>query len=624
MAAGRTLTVTLVANTRNFASGMMSAARNADGFQNKMKTMAFQMRNVAGPAFAAAAAAAGTFAVAMAVEGVKSAAAEEAALSRLQGVLEGLGQGFRMSEIQQFIDDLQFATGQSDDQLIPSFQRIVAATGDVNEAMALMGTVTDVAASRQVDATKVAQAFSRAISTGTAGRLATYGIVVDEATAKTQGMSAAIQEAAGYMSGSASAALQTWEGQIKLVTLAAQELLEAFGSGFLNALGENKDQSNDLSQALRELQTSAQDAGETIGTYAGLLIDLLGYVNNARDAIDDWKESNDALFVVLQSIQDGLYMVLNPIGYLHDAYLLITGDTEALADKLGMTGDAAADTAPKFEPVIGALSDVSEEAAEAAAELDLLKAVIGEIDTIFAFKDAMDEAKVALSEQTGILDDYSASGRDTIESLIDMAQKAGEVGLSTATMSEKVGAADQALGLLTDALNNTQMSPGTRDMLLATFQALIDDLREAGVNVDGLQAKLDALKNKTVTVTVLTKYDYQGQETASGRPIATGGLVTGPGTSTSDSIPARLSNGEFVIRAASVRKFGSAFFKQLNAGQMPASLGAPVAMTSRSSGSSAGVIINGGITVQSAPNEAAAESLPRALRRMAWLAGMAA
>lgn len=49
---------------------------------------------------------------------------------------------------------------------------------------------------------------------------------------------------------------------------------------------------------------------------------------------------------------------------------------------------------------------------------------------------------------------------------------------------------------------------------------------------------------------------------------ATGGYITGPGTGTSDSIPARLSNGEYVIKASSVQKFGKDFFDSLNAGQM--------------------------------------------------------
>lgn len=47
------------------------------------------------------------------------------------------------------------------------------------------------------------------------------------------------------------------------------------------------------------------------------------------------------------------------------------------------------------------------------------------------------------------------------------------------------------------------------------------------------------------------------------------GRISGPGSSTSDSIPAMLSNGEFVIRAAMVRKWGASFFEALNRGMMP-------------------------------------------------------
>ncbi|SMG00330.1 tape measure protein [Burkholderia singularis] len=54
---------------------------------------------------------------------------------------------------------------------------------------------------------------------------------------------------------------------------------------------------------------------------------------------------------------------------------------------------------------------------------------------------------------------------------------------------------------------------------------------------------------------------------AFGFHLATGGPVFGPGTSTSDSIPAQLSNGEFVMRAAAVRRPGvRALLERLNAG----------------------------------------------------------
>lgn len=51
----------------------------------------------------------------------------------------------------------------------------------------------------------------------------------------------------------------------------------------------------------------------------------------------------------------------------------------------------------------------------------------------------------------------------------------------------------------------------------------------------------------------------------SGTPAyATGGAVEGPGSGTSDSILARLSNGEFVMRASAVRHWGEDFLSDLN------------------------------------------------------------
>ena len=48
------------------------------------------------------------------------------------------------------------------------------------------------------------------------------------------------------------------------------------------------------------------------------------------------------------------------------------------------------------------------------------------------------------------------------------------------------------------------------------------------------------------------------------KKFAAGGLVSGAGTATSDSIPARLSAGEYVVRAAAVRQVGVAFLDSIN------------------------------------------------------------
>jgi lambda family phage tail tape measure protein len=51
--------------------------------------------------------------------------------------------------------------------------------------------------------------------------------------------------------------------------------------------------------------------------------------------------------------------------------------------------------------------------------------------------------------------------------------------------------------------------------------------------------------------------------------MASGGFVSGPGSPTSDSIPAMLSNGEYVMNSAAVSRFGLPFLEAINSGRMP-------------------------------------------------------
>ncbi len=99
-------------------------------------------------------------------------------------------------------------------------------------------------------------------------------------------------------------------------------------------------------------------------------------------------------------------------------------------------------------------------------------------------------------------------------------------------------------------------------------------------------ALINAIKTGITTVSSLIKSAYEGLVSLVGnaktqqgtiqappRPsgvtvnrFAGGGDVIGPGTSTSDSILAALSNGEFVMNAKAVRKYGSNFMSAINRG----------------------------------------------------------
>ncbi|MGW7239740.1 hypothetical protein [Streptomyces sp. NPDC054804] len=82
------------------------------------------------------------------------------------------------------------------------------------------------------------------------------------------------------------------------------------------------------------------------------------------------------------------------------------------------------------------------------------------------------------------------------------------------------------------------------------------------------------------------------------------GLVRGPGTSTSDSIPAWLSNGEYVVRASAVAKYGMGLLDAINSGRYQAGAGSAGADAGR--GLAAGLVGSTGTVHDAARTMAAA------------------
>ena len=122
--------------------------------------------------------------------------------------------------------------------------------------------------------------------------------------------------------------------------------------------------------------------------------------------------------------------------------------------------------------------------------------------------------------------------------------------------------------------------------------------------------------------------------------FAGGGRVRGPGTTTSDSIFARLSDGEFVVKARAVQHYGAAMFDRLNRMSMPRRLvpgfasGGLVSAMPSAAGGGGGTTLN--LTIGSevfrgltAPRETAerlirfatTEESKKAGRRPAWFEG---
>lgn len=89
-----------------------------------------------------------------------------------------------------------------------------------------------------------------------------------------------------------------------------------------------------------------------------------------------------------------------------------------------------------------------------------------------------------------------------------------------------------------------------------------------------VQSALDALAKREIIVKVGAQYDFSQPYTLQDpgpapQGFATGGLIRGPGTGTSDSILMYGSNGEYMIKAAAVRKLGLPILNMLNQGILP-------------------------------------------------------
>lgn len=614
--AGRTLKVALVANTKNFRQGMMSAVRDAKGFQGKMGAVATSLRGTLGPALLAAAAAAGALAVKLGVDGVKAAIADQKTVAVLAKTLENLGQAHRQTGVEDFIANMESATGVADEQLRPALGLLLQATGDVDEAQHRLAQAMDLSIGTGNSLDGVVRALARSLATGSSGTLSRYGVMIDKNTIATEGFGAALDQAASKFDGLANSEARTLEGRLRILQTELGNVQEAFGYGIVNSMSEAGDSADDLSAKLRELRDDAENLGESVGNALGDLMDLVKGIMSVRDAAGDllnnWGEIGDA-------VEATAYKFTNPLGYFTDqvkiAAASLTGNNKALGEALGATTQAAETAIPSIETFGYTAGEAASEVEELVEQVSYLDEFVSRTTAILNYEAAIDDLRKSLNENGKTFDYNTKAGRENNKALLDFVQSTAAVAESQETAFGKIAYTQDALGNLAKQFDRTKMNPATRAALLEPFQALIDDLAEAGVDVTTLQRQIDQLKGKTITIT--TNYAVTGNNK---RALyeADGGFISGSGFSPrgSDTVPAMLTPGEFVIRRAAVNKFGADLFSQLNRGINPLA-----GMSPTGAGRGGGFQI-GTINVMSAPGERAETSLPRALRRASFLAGV--
>ena len=231
MATGsRTLKLSILADVDELKKSLKTGEVEVQGFGDKIS----EFGKKAGLVFAAAAAAAGAYATKLAIDGVKSALADEQAQLRLADALRA-ATGATDAQIQateDYISQTALAVGIADDELRPAFQRLSVATGDVTKSQDLLNLAIDISKGTGKDLGAVTEALSKAYA-GQDTQLARLGIGITAAEAKTLDFRGETQKLSDLYGGAASRNAETFQGRIDRLKIGFDEAKEAVGFALL-------------------------------------------------------------------------------------------------------------------------------------------------------------------------------------------------------------------------------------------------------------------------------------------------------------------------------------------------------------------------------------------------------
>jgi hypothetical protein len=255
----RTLKLSILADVDNLKKGLSDAGTDTETFGGKLSGFG----KAAGAAVAVAGAAALAYAGALLVDGVKAAVEDEAAQVKLATAISNVttATDATIASVESYITQTALAVGVTDDELRPSFARLVKSTGDVEAAMKLQGVALDasVGSGKSLETTSnlIAKAFD-----GNTAALAKLDIGLTAAELKTMSFDEAIAAVTATYEGSANAAADTFAGKIDRLKIAFDEGKETVGAFVLDAITPMVTLFVD--KVIPTLSTLATDIGEDL------------------------------------------------------------------------------------------------------------------------------------------------------------------------------------------------------------------------------------------------------------------------------------------------------------------------------------------------------------------------
>lgn len=268
---GRELKVYLTSDTNRFTKGLRKGESSIRRFGR-----------IAAVGFGAVAAAAG----AVGVEAVQAAIAQEKANARLRKSLDNLGLGDQTDAVLENVDAMQKQYGVSEDDLLPSFTKLLGVTKNTGQAFGLLRTAMDTAAATGKPLESVTSAVARAAD-GSATALSRLVPGLDKTALKGADAADVMAILNKRFGGTAQANADTMGGTMDRFGIHVEEVNEALGEGliegFLDTMG-----GSDADAALENIQAMEDDArrvGEAVGTLGAGLLSFAADFIRGLDAI---------------------------------------------------------------------------------------------------------------------------------------------------------------------------------------------------------------------------------------------------------------------------------------------------------------------------------------------------
>jgi hypothetical protein len=445
----RTLTVYLAADLKKFSGPLRTAETQAKGFGGHIGRLGTTLSGMLGPALIGAGIAAGAMAVKLGVDGVKAAIEDEAAVAKLAQTMTNLGLAHDTAQVEASIASMETELGIVDMELRPAYDRLVRSIGDTDDAMKAMSLAADISAGTGKSLDAVVQALGRAYDGNTQG-LSRLGAGLSATLLKTGDMKAITEQLATTFGGQATTQAQTFEGQIKRLSLEFDNLKESLGRGFITGLGDANDSTDELMATLKELEPAIENIGKGLGDFA------LSAVQGTSDTFDFMKQ--------LDKIAD----YVNGSGSL--AIFRLADQFNLISDEAGAAAEAEYQLYLANHGLIGQMDPLAR--GLYAAELRWR----GYADATLAARAASSNFALTIGELRKVISPTVAAAIAAGKTTATYGGTLTELGVKVDAAAGSTGGLTKETGLLTTAFD---LQRGVIDKLQGTLDTQVGDLERA-------------------------------------------------------------------------------------------------------------------------------------------------